>query len=424
MKAGPCFFIAFRYLLGRDQEGGRYLRGAAAGIALSLIPIIITLIVADGMIRGITDRAVELGTGHLQIWPSSRAGGGSGLEGAADYLREDPRVRGLWRERHGLGVVIGPAGKTGATIRAVDPSFWEDTESGRYLTVLSGEARITGGREVLLGQALAQAVGAEAGGNVRVMTARLTEDGRTVPRTAVFTVRGVISSGYRELDALWCVTGYEAGDQALPPSAGAYLIAKITRPYEEADQIAAEWASQLGGGFHIYTWKDLQRSQYSSYESTRQILLFIMALVVLVAAVNVSSATSMLALERRRDIAILKTGGASPADAAGIFIWGAFLTGLTGACTGISAGLLIGAFINPLIHALEGVFAFFSGLFHGEAVKILDPGYYLERIPVIINWPDVLAIFLFTLICAVGASWIPARRAGALKILGILRNFS
>ena len=53
---GSGFFIALRYLLGRAKEGGRYLRGAAAGIALSLIPVIVTLIVADGMIRGITDR--------------------------------------------------------------------------------------------------------------------------------------------------------------------------------------------------------------------------------------------------------------------------------------------------------------------------------------------------------------------------------
>ncbi|MDR0730204.1 MAG: ABC transporter permease, partial [Treponema sp.] len=61
-------------MLGRAKEGGRYLRGAAAGIALSLVPIIVTLIVADGMIRGITDRFIELGTGHLQVYDYSEGG--------------------------------------------------------------------------------------------------------------------------------------------------------------------------------------------------------------------------------------------------------------------------------------------------------------------------------------------------------------
>ncbi|MDR2493639.1 MAG: ABC transporter permease, partial [Spirochaetaceae bacterium] len=368
MKNGPAFFIAFRYLLGRDQEGGRYLRGAAAGIGLSLIPIIITLMVADGMIRGITDRAIELGTGHLQIWEAGRFRDPDGLEPVRRVLRENPQVRGVWPEQHGLGVIVGAAGKTGATIRAVEPSFWDDAESARYLTVISGEARIESDREVLLGQALAQSIGAEAGSQVRIMTVRLTEDGRNVPRTALFTVRGVISSGYRELDALWCVMSYDAGARVLSPSAPSFLMVKITRPYEDSDRLALEWSYDLDAGYRVYTWQELQRSQYGSYQSTRQILLFIMALIVLVAAANVSSATGMLVLERRRDIAVFKTCGAGPGDAAGVFLWGAFLTGLIGAVIGITLGLAIGAFINPLIHGLEAVFGFFSRLFNGGDV--------------------------------------------------------
>ncbi|MDR0487479.1 MAG: ABC transporter permease, partial [Treponema sp.] len=103
------------------------------------------------------------------------------------------------------------------------------------------------------------------------------------------------------------------------------------------------------GGYSVYTWKDLLRSQYSSYESTRQLLLFIMALIVVVAAVNVSAATSMLALERQKDIAVLKVSGASVKGVARIFLWGSFLTGLSGAMIGIALGLLIGKNINLLI---------------------------------------------------------------------------
>jgi lipoprotein-releasing system permease protein len=115
------FFISLRYLLGRAKEGGRYLRGAAAGIALSLIPIIVTLIVADGMIRGITDRFIELGTAHLQIYNFSET---AEIEEIIPQVEETQGVRGVWRERRGLGVIIGKGGKQGATIRAVDPSFW------------------------------------------------------------------------------------------------------------------------------------------------------------------------------------------------------------------------------------------------------------------------------------------------------------
>ena len=123
MKTGSAFFIAFRYLLGRAREGGRYLRGAAAGIALSLIPIVVTLIVADGMIRGITDRYLELGTGHLQVYNFTDP---LYPQQALDEIQKLPNVRGVWEEAQGLGILAGNRASRGATIRAVEKSFLED----------------------------------------------------------------------------------------------------------------------------------------------------------------------------------------------------------------------------------------------------------------------------------------------------------
>jgi lipoprotein-releasing system permease protein len=202
-----------------------------------------------------------------------------------------------------------------------------------------------------------------------------------------------------------------------------YLTVKIEDPYRDAERTARALSSALGPGFGAYTWGDLQWSQYSSYESTRQLLLFIMALIVIVAAVNVSSATSMLVIERQRDIAVLKAAGASPRDMEIVFLWGSFLTGTVGAIVGIGAGLLLGRFINEAIRGLEKVLSFFSGLFQGGEVNILDPGYYLETIPIIIDWTMVFLIGLFTILCSVVASWIPARRAGRLKPLDLLRKY-
>jgi lipoprotein-releasing system permease protein len=419
VKAGSGFFIAFRYLLGRAREGGRYLRGAAAGIAVSLVPIIVTLIVADGMIRGITDRYLELGTSHIQVYNFSGAGE---LDGAASVIADLPGVRGVWMERQGLGMLVGRK-KSGAAIRAVEKSYWEDPGSLRFLTTIEGQALLESDREVLLGGEIAEAAGAEVGKTVRIMTLRAS-GGRSIPRFTPFTVKGIVSSGYRELDSLWCITTDTAGAGIFSPEySSARLLVKIDDPYRGADRMVFDIYAALGPGFSVYTWKDMQRSQYSSYEQTRQLLLFIMALIVMVAAVNVSSATSMLVIERRRDIAVLKAAGAGGRGIQGIFLWGSFLTGLAGSVLGIGVGLLIGYFINPVIRGLEKILSFFSGLFHGESVKILDPGYYLETIPVIIDWQMVFLIGLFTILCSMAASWLPARRAGKLKPLDLLRKY-
>jgi len=420
MKSRVCFFIALRYLLGRAREGGRYLRGAATGIAVSLIPIIVTLIVADGMIRGIVDRYLELGTGHLQIFNYYEP---ETLNDAAAGILELEGVRGVWYEQRGMGILAGRDGKTGASVRAIEPSFWTDPGSAGYLETRSGTSVLESDRDMLLGDNLASIIGAQVGDTVRLMTIRTGASGR-IPRITAFTVRGIVSSGYHELDALWCIISHNGGRRVFSQdSSSSSLIVKIDDPYKNAETMVYSVYSVLDSGYGVYTWKELMRAQYSSYVSTRQLLLFIMALIVIVAAVNVSSATSMLVIERLRDIAVLKVTGASVAGTRGIFLWGSFLTGLTGAVFGITFGLLIGININHLIRFLEKFLSFCSGLFHGNEVKILDPGFYLETIPIIVDWTMVFLIGVFTVLCSCIASWIPARRAGKLKPMDLIRKY-
>jgi lipoprotein-releasing system permease protein len=361
-----------------------------------------------------------LGTGHLQIYNYLYT---QEPEAALPYIEGLPGVRGVWPERHGLGVIYHGSSSKGVTIRAVEKSFLEDPGSVKYLKVLSGEAKTENDRDVLLGEDLANSIGASTGSTVRIMTIRSSTGNRYIPRVTSFTVKGIISSGYRELDSLWCIMSLEAGKQILPNSGSAFLMLKINDPYTEAESLANTLYNVLGSGYGVYTWKTLQSSQYSSYESTRQLLIFIMALIVLVASVNVSSATSMLVIERQRDIAVLKASGAGPSFTSAVFLWCAFLTGLAGSIFGIAAGLAIGCSVNRLIRALEKALSFLSGIFHGGPVLILDSGYYLETIPIIVNWNAVFVIALLTIFTSVLASWLPARRAGKLRPIEILRKY-
>jgi len=416
-KAG--FFIAIRYLWIRAHEGGRYLRGAVAGIAVSLIPIIVTLIVADGMIRGITDRYLELGTGHIQVFDSMF----TGYDDAIEIITQKDGVRGVWLERRGMGVLAGRSGRTGVTIRSIDSSFWDEQGSFQFLKLIDGIHKPETDRDMVIGVTLAENIGANVGDTVRLMTVRSNETGRLTPRMVSFTVRGIMSCGYNELDALWCIISYEGGDRVLSQDqTQSSLIVKIDDPYKNADSFKSLLNRYLGSNYNVFTWKEILRSQYSAYETSRQLLLFIMALIVIVAAFNVSSATSMLVLERQRDIAVLKISGASVYRVSQVFLIGSFLTGFIGSIIGITLGLLIGSNINFLIRSLEKILSFFTGLFNGEDVMILDPGFYLETIPIIIDWNMVFIIGFFAVLCSVLASMIPAHKAGKLKPMELIRK--
>ena len=420
MKINAALFIALRYLWTRAGEGVRYLKGAAAGIAISLIPIIITLIVADGMIMGITDRYIELGTGHLQVFDLTSY---NNTEDTVNKLNDIDGVKGTWPEQRGIGVIAGKSGRKGVTVRSIESSFWDDPGAAGLLTVIDGVNKPVTERDIVLGETLAEAIGVRVGDTVRLMTLRTLDSGRLTPRNASFTVSGILSCGYNELDALWCITSWEGGRRLLSieQSSTSYII-KINNPYEKADDFAWKLYQQLGSGYSVYTWKDLLRSQYSSYETTRQLLLFIMALIVIVAAVNVSSATNMLVMERKRDIAVLKVSGAGVRGVTSVFLLGSFLTGFIGGIIGITLGLFLGSNINFIIRSLERILSFFSHFFNGSDIKILDPGFYLETIPIIIDWSAVLMIWIFTILCSVAASMIPARRAGKLKPMDLLRK--
>ncbi|MDR2509023.1 MAG: ABC transporter permease [Spirochaetaceae bacterium] len=418
-------FVAFRYLFGRSGKGNRYLLSAATGIALSLVPIMATLIVTDGMIRGITDRFLELGTGHIQIRPfDSPLYSGFDIDLAAPLLREREGVRGVWPEMQGIGIVLGKSGKTGTTIRAIDPSFWEDEGSLKYLNTIDGQARIDGDGELLLGAELARKSGAVVGGPLRIMTLVTTADGRNIPRTMRFTVRGIVSSGYHEIDSMWCLVSYNAGKRLLEGEAARpFLVIKIDDPYKNVDAFARSINADFFGLFHALTWKQIQPLQYSSYEQTRQLLLFIMALIVLIAAVNVSSAISMLVIERQRDIAVLKAFGTDGADTTLLFLIGGFITGFAGAVVGIAAGLVFGVNINGILNTVERFINLWTALFNAAPVRILDPGFYLEKIPIIIEWGTVAGIGVFTLVSAAVSSFFPARRAGGTKPVELLRKY-
>jgi lipoprotein-releasing system permease protein len=419
------FFIAFRYLFGRSSKGERYLLAAACGIALSLIPIMVTLIVADGMIQGITERFLELGTGHIQIRQYREdLLSNVNIEELTSEAAQMPGVRGVWKEIDGIGIILGSKGKTGATIRAVDPSFWQDEGSKKYLTVIGGSGVFESDSDVLIGSVLAATTGAEAGKRIRVMTLHTDEDGRALPRTELFTVRGIVSSGYHEIDSMWCLISFAAGKKLFDKEySDSFLVVKVDDPWTKSNSIAMRINRIINNQFRAYTWKQVQPAQYSSYETTRQLLLFIMALIVLIAAVNVSSATSMLVIEREHDIAVLKTYGTSPLGISSIFLSGSFLTGVTGGIFGISLGLLFGVNINQIIHGVENFLNVFTGFFNTGTIKILDPDYYLQSIPIIIDWSTVFPIGIFTVICSIVASWFPAARAGRTKPIELLRKF-
>ena len=430
MKALFPLYLGVRNLFGRRGRLSPYLLGSVLGIALSLVPLIVVLEVADGMIAGITRRYLEVGTYHAQVsFPEMTSA--EELEGILESLRAQPAVRYAMVERQGLGLASAAGGRSAVTIRAVAPQVYaEDEGFRRYFRLEAGSFDLKTPGSILLGRELGQRLGAGVGDRVRLLTLR--GGARSVPLVTAFTVRGVFSTGYQELDKLWVYVPLVGAERLLGGSGASRFIGlKLDDPFTDLERKLARLA--LPGEAEVHSWYQLEKASYKSFQTTRALLLFIMALIVAVAAVNVSSSLVMVVLEKTPEIAILKAMGAGPLDIGLAFTVTALATGLAGTALGLAGGAAVALNINALLAGLERAinaagrvaFALLAPavrLPRPPAIRLFNTEFYLDSIPIDLRLRELAVIAAATLLLAVLAAWLPALRAGRVRPLDVLRR--
>lgn len=432
MKGSPIAFVAARFFFGRKApDGGRdqarkALAGAVLSVALSLVPLITVMQVADGMIQGISARYVELGTYHAQALPYASAD----LAGARDAARSSPGVTGAWIETQSVGVVFANGAREGAAVRGVEPGFLADPSTLAYLRVEAGAPTLERPYDALVGQAMAEKLGVGPGDAVNLISMRKGSGGELLPRVTILTVRGVVSAGYRDLDAQWLFMRQDTAARVLPKeNARSFVGIKAGDPFGSPFAARDAVEGRLPPGFSTYSWREVERNLFESLASTRTMLLLIMAVTVAVAAVNVSSALQTLVLERGQEIAVMQSLGAGPADLARIFTLGGAAIGGLGAVIGAAGGLLASvrvnellAFIETVANAARSAAARLSGGAAAPRFRVLDPAYYLETIPVDVPYGEIAMVVAATVALSFVAALGPARRAASLSPLDGFRR--
>jgi lipoprotein-releasing system permease protein len=341
-------------------------------------------------------------------------------------------------ELQGLGIVYSPYARIGAQVRAVPPELYGmDPQLRRFLTFVAGEFDLTRPDSVLIGEVTARKLKLSVGDEIKLLTAMRVRGERFIPRVSRFKVRGVFSTGYQDLDKLWIYVPLETGRRILSSESSRQFIGvKLEDPFGDMDDRVEEIRKNLPDALSLVrvdTWFELEENQYRSFQTTKTLLVLIMFLIVLVACVNISSTMVMMVLERTREIGILKSMGASPFVIRFSYIITGFLSGILGSLLGISVGLVLSVNINEVIRGVEKLlnglrsvlgwllFPFAQPKFQ-HPISILDPAFYLESIPIRINFPEILSVAVLTTLLTTLASYLPARRAGSVRPLEVLRR--
>jgi len=421
----PWFFlmqIPYELILGwRYTRAGRatrrngfisFISGVSMlGIALGVAALIIVLSVMNGFQKEVRDRMLSV-VAHIEIF----APNGAALPNLPQTMKE------VFANRNVLGAAsfIGAQAllargedMKGAMVRGINPEQEPGvTDLAMALRDNGLNRLVPGGFGVLLGSDLAKSLGVREGDQVTLIapSGQITPAG-VVPRLKQMMVVGTFNSGHYEYDST-LVLMHEKDAAKIFRLEGPTGIRLKIRDLHQAREVAAELASTLTGDLLIRDWTRQNRTWFAAVQLEKRMMFIILTLIVAVAAFNLVSTLVMSVTDKRADIAILRTLGASPRSIMGIFIVQGAMVGVIGTLAGLLLGLGVAYNIDVIVPALEG-------LLHASFLP--KDVYLINRMPSEPQRADILPIAVISLVLAFVATIYPSWRASRVNPAEALR---
>lgn len=410
--------VGWRYT--RAGRGGRrngfisFISGVSMlGIALGVAALIIVLSVMNGFQKEVRDRMLSV-VAHVELFD---------VQGAA---LPDWRASAAQARAAAPGAVLGAApfvatqallargeDMRGVVVRGIAPT----EEAG--VTPLGAQLRDTafatlqpGAWHIVLGSELARALGVRVGDPVTVVTpgGQVTPAG-VVPRLKQFTVTGTFTAGHFEYDSGLALVHLDDAARLLRVAGPTGVQLKLADLHAARD-VAARLAQALPGTIGVRDWTRTNRHWFDAVQLEKRLMFIILTLIVAVAAFNLVSTLVMTVTDKRADIAILRTLGASPRSIMGIFMIQGATAGIVGTAAGVGLGLWVAFSIDTLVPALERLL---STSFLPASI------YVISRMPSDPQWRDIVPITLISLALAFVATLYPSWRASRVNPAEALR---
>ncbi len=233
-----------------------------------------------------------------------------------------------------------------------------------------------------------------------------------VPKMKKFIVVGIFDSGFYEYDSTLAYVSLRDCQDFLNMGEQVTGIEIKVNDIYRANIIAKSIERKLGFPFWARNWMEMNKNLFSALKLEKRVMFIILSLIVLVAAFNIICTLIMIVMEKNKDIAILKSMGATSASIMKIFVYQGVIIGAIGTIMGCIGGLAVALNLEKLSVSIENLFGF----------KIL-PGdvYYLSQLPSQVNYSDVVIIIIGTMLICFLSTIYPSRRASKLDPAEALR---
>ncbi len=408
--------LAYRYLRAKRRDGGVALVSIISfvGILLAVATLIIVMSVMNGFRTELVGRMLGFNGDAFVTGPAIN---GPGRAALLARLRAVPGVTQALPVIEAQALVQGPEQVSGAIVRGITAQDLKDTKivsdnikEGSLAGFGEGD---DGGDLVLAGSRLAELLGVKPGDSLTLTSPNgpSTAFG-SAPNSKAYTVDGLFTVGMSEYDQSFL---YMPLAQAQLFFGRGDSVDKIEVNIDNPDRIdrlrpAIEKA--VGPNGIVTDWRDQNKSYFNALEVERAVMRLILMLIVAIAVMNIISGLVMLVKNKGRDIAILRTMGASQGSILRVFFLCGALIGASATAVGLIVGSLFCIFIDPIQSALEAITH--RSLFSADT-------YFLSRIPARIDWGEVALVIFWSLLMSFIATLPPAWRASRLDPVEALR---
>lgn len=436
MKLYSSIFFAKSLIFPKTEKKSsarKSIIGAMICIGLSIIPLILVISISNGMINGMTQRIIGLSSGHLKSYVAPNIKQVKTEENFVEYAKGILEIEGITASYPEIQISALASGRnirSGIEIRAMQSDIFEKNSSFKTLfEIKTGSLQEfqENQKVCIIGEKLAADLELKTGDSIKIITTKNSKNQtRTsiTPKLTTLKIAAIVTSGYQELDQFWVFVPLSVAYKNLSlENAQFNVIMETENPFaSEIVRIQYETAKYFGRYANVYRWDQIHAAEFENFSSTKVMLVFVMIMIILVASVNISSAIIMLVMERQKEIAILKSLGATPNGITLSFLMTGLSCGIAGILIGVPLGLIFSVFSNQIINFIDNFVSFVLKIFHGSSFHLMDPAFYLQNIPIQIPVSQIVMIITGVLLLSLIVSYFPARKAGKEKPLDILRK--
>ena len=380
------------------------------GIALGVAALIIVLSVMNGFQKEVRDRMLSV-VSHIEIF----APHGAALVDMPLTLREarqNPNVIGAAPFVAAQALLGRGDDVKGALVRGIDPALEGEVTDLTPDHVQGLQALVPGSFGVVLGSELARSMGVLPGDLVTVIapSGQVTPAG-VVPRLKQMKVVGTFNSGHYEYDSTLVLMHHIDAEKFFRLEGPTGVRLKL-RDLHQAPEVAMQLVHTLSGNLLIRDWTQQNKTWFAAVQVEKRMMFIILTLIVAVAAFNLVSTLVMTVTDKRADIAILRTLGASPKSIMGIFVVQGAMVGVIGTVAGLALGLLIAFNIDVIVPAIEQML---------HTTFLPKDIYLISKMPSEPQRSDIMPIAIISLIMAFVATLYPSWRASRVNPAEALR---